>query len=254
MMYLWPPFTPSILTPTLIQHSRHSVCLECRPLSFSCCLSFIIGSISLLLYLSLSIYLSLYLSFSAVIESPPPPSPRLQPPPCCLLPSAVSEFPRVRQRETITLRRIRSPPISPCLLLPGSLCLSSSPSSSTFLFPLPQRAALFLFLFFASTRIRFSLREPVHACTGHLVLFPSSSASRHSPQPPPPPIASPSLPFVSQYNWHRRSAPCRVCLNAKCENRGSAQEQTGEGEERDVDKGRKEEKKRQKGRAREQTA
>lgn len=111
------------------------------------CLPFIISSPSL--STSLSIYLSIYLCISPFQpRSNPPllPHHTSTPHPCCLLPSAVSEFPRVRQRETITLRRIRSPPISPCLLLPGSLCLSSSPSSSTFLFPRRQHAA---FLFFS---------------------------------------------------------------------------------------------------------
>lgn len=191
MMYLWPQFTPSILTPALIQHCRASVCLECRPPSFFCRLPFIIGSLSLLP--SISIYLSLHLSVSAVIESPLLPRHTSSPHPCCLLPSAVSEFPRVRQRETITLRRIRSPPISSCLLLPGSLCLSSSPSSSTFLFQLPQRAAFFLFFSSLQPRIRFSLHEPVQPCTGHLALLPSSCFTSDPPPFPPLLLSSVSI-------------------------------------------------------------
>lgn len=176
-MYLCPPFTPSFLTPTLIQPNRlwpgvpfAEILLLPSLYRFSLSPSF---------FLSISLYLSVYLCIALPQprSNAPTSSFSLATPPsllsCCLLPSAVSEFPRVRQRETITLRWICSPPISPCLCLPCSLCLSPLP------FPLPfsslsPNALHFSFFFVCFTQIPVSLHEPVHACTGHLDPFPSS--------------------------------------------------------------------------------
>lgn len=85
------------------------------------------------------------------------------------------------------------------------------------LLPLPfsslsPTSAFFFYFFHFNPNIGF-LHEPVYACTGHHTLFSSSSSSSTSS----PLTSSPSLLFVSQYNWQRRSAPCRVCLNAKAQ-------------------------------------
>lgn len=184
LLWLWPLFTPSILTLSLIQHNRPSVCLECHPLSSSA--SPLLSVPYLSLPLSIYIYLSISVSLPFSRDQIPPLLPHHTscPYPCCLLPSAVSEFPRVRQQETITLRQIRSPPISPCLLLPSALCLSSSPSSSTFLFPRRQHAAFFFFFrfnpetgFFAWARSR--LHRSFSPC-------PPPPASLRTPLFPPP--------------------------------------------------------------------
>lgn len=150
---------------------------------------------------SLSPSVPLYLLLCCDRTHPPPPlslSSSLS-----LLPSAVSEFPRVRQRETITLTdgfalfqflSVRFLPALPLFHhhpLPFLLFLLCSPS--TFILSLHQHECGYLCAF-------------VYTCTGLPALSPS----------PPPPISL--LPFLfllllffNQYNWHRRSAPCRVC-------------------------------------------
>lgn len=133
--------------------------------------------------LSLSLHsVSLHLPLSCDCTQPPP---LFFSSPLCLLPSAVSEFPRVRQRETITLRRIRSPPISPCPLLPGSAPLSSSPSSTLSL-PSPRTSAFILHLHQPKRGFLARTRGRMHGSSSPLP-FPSASSHPLHPRIPSPP-------------------------------------------------------------------
>lgn len=169
---------------------------------------------------SVSALLSLCISLSAsLLWSSPPPHPSLPFSPSSshclslstplnlsLFPSAVSEFPRVRQRETITLTDgFALLQFLSVLFLPA-LPLFHHPSLLLLL--LCSQAYPPALLFITST---------VHECVC-LCVFLCTHAQVFQPSPPPPPPPASLLPFLfllllffSQYNWHRRRAPCRVC-------------------------------------------
>lgn len=181
MMYLWPPFTPSIQTMTLIQHNRPSVCLECRPPSFSAFALLSVLSPSFSLNLSLQ-YLSIYPCISPSqprSNPPPPPSPHLKPPPL-LSPPLCSKW--IPPGSTAGDYYTQTDSLSSNFSLSSSSRLSLSFIIPFFLYlSLPSPPMCCIFLFFASTRIRVSLHEPVYGCTGHLALFPSACFTSYPP-------------------------------------------------------------------------